>query len=70
MRGGPTRTAGGTGLNPAAAREFSRMLGGDIEVQSELGRGSNFTLSGSLAPRPDRTERDGSPTTPGDAAGE
>ena len=44
VKGGLTRTAGGTGLGLAAAREFSRMLGGNVEAESESGRGSSFTL--------------------------
>jgi signal transduction histidine kinase len=43
-----TRPFGGLGIGLAAAREFSRLLGGDVEVDSELGQGSKFRL---LLPR-------------------
>ena len=39
-----TRRFGGTGLGLALSRAFARLLGGDIAVESEEGRGSVFTL--------------------------
>ncbi len=40
----PARTGHGTGLGLAIALENARLLGGDIEVRSEAGAGSRFTL--------------------------
>ena len=39
------RRFGGTGLGLAISREFCRMMGGDLTVASELGRGSILTIS-------------------------
>jgi len=40
-----TRRHGGIGLALYLAKKHAELLGGDLKVQSELGKGSTFTLS-------------------------
>ncbi len=49
-----TRKFAGTGLGLAITHHYCRMMGGDIEAESELGKGSHFTIRLPAALTPSR----------------
>jgi len=56
--GGPSRRHEGTGLGLALSRELARLHGGDLRVESVLGKGACFRLTLPLHP-PARSEEPG-----------
>ena len=46
---------GGTGLGLALSRKLARMMGGDVTVASEPGKGSVFTVRLPSGAKPDST---------------
>ncbi len=55
-KGATASKYGGTGLGLALSQKLCRLMGGDIEVESELGKGSRFTIRVPLTLRAGRKD--------------
>ena len=58
VEGGLSRASGGTGLGLAIARRFARLMGGDVRVESVVGKGSTFAILLPSAEREDRAQEE------------